>query len=254
MRTSYALLVIFIGLSLAFYAIWLEVGWVKDWTAQIGGGLVTSLVVILLIDRILESQRQRERKKVRDVAVAQLRRPLMRQLQLLGNWYKAAVSGKPEALPSTVTGFFGEDFYEQIRWLDFAKTGPTIAETSWLQYSANELKRFQDDLERVIDKYATFLEPSTIELLERLRDSPVASIVILSVNLPDIDRQHGWPRQYNFFESVVTLVRQHVEAVLELLDYVNAGLEEPITLESLALLNEGTAPAFGSGRLAKTVL
>ena len=81
MRLAYSALVLVVVLAIAAYALWMEETWVKDWTVEIGGGVLTSLVIIVLIERTLDRQREQERRRVREVALSQLPGPVSVHLQ-----------------------------------------------------------------------------------------------------------------------------------------------------------------------------
>ena len=157
MTASYAVLIMLIGASAASYGLFDE-GWIRDWSSNIGAGLVGSLVIIFTLDRAAENRRRREQQRVRTVALSQLRPPLMRHLILLANWYKAAIPSSPDEPPSDFSQLLGDDFLTQLGQLDFSKEGPTFPPMSWFRYTRQELDDFRSHLERIVDKYAVFLE------------------------------------------------------------------------------------------------
>jgi hypothetical protein len=253
MRLSYAVLV---GLVLAaggIYALFDE-GWIRDWSSNIGAGLMGSLVIILLIDQVLETRRLREQQRVRTVALSQLRTPLMRHVLLLANWYKASVASVPEEPPRDIPQLFAQNYAETIGSLDFSKPGPTLPPLDWFKYSSQELDFFKINAERVVDKYAMFLDVRLIELVEGVAGSSLVSMMIEfgRVDIPQFDKQHGYQRPYNIFAepTMKEELLRHFGVLLELVAYFNENSREKIRLEELSLWRDDVSPKIGSGRVA----
>ena len=234
--------------------------WLDSFASNLSSGFLGSLLTAWLIDRSLAQGRERETSRVRNIALCQLRPVLLRHLTLLVNWYKAAAPHKPVHLPTTISEIFSEDYYHQVRYLDFSKKAPTLYVTDWFAYTTRELESFCTEISRIVDKYATFLSPTALELLENVTHSDLVGMLIQmgKANLPMLDKQHNWNRTYNILNVYdvtnnrsMPMVQGHVEKFESLLRYYNSKAPNLITASDLALWRENIAPSFGSGRLSE---
>lgn len=254
MKLQYALLMAAGAASIAAYAIWADVSAVTDWSVEVGGGLLTSMLIFFLIDLTLRRRREQELGRVRAVGLGRLRTHLMRHLLLLLGWYKAALPSAPKRPPSTFVELFSADYYQQVGVLDFSKPGPAYPESSWLRHSGDWLLSFQRNVDRVMDLYAASFDSPTIELLDRVANSNLVNMVVQLANtdLSEFDKQHKVRRTWDIFgdSSTNELLREHSLATLSLIDCFNRQASQPIALEQLASIwREDTAPRFGSGRI-----
>lgn len=252
MTLSYLILIALAIAAALCYAAFSD-AWVRDWSSNIGAGLIGSLAVLFLIDRTLETRRLREQQRVRHVALSQLRIPLMRHLLLLANWYKASVANVPDEPPADFPQLFSRHCFESIGKLDFSKPGPTMQAIDWFKYSSRELDFFKVNAERVVDKYAMFLDVRLIELVEGVAGSSFVSMMIEfgRIDLPQFDKQHNFQRAYNIFEepTMNEELQRHVGVLLDLMAYFNRGSSDPIGLEDLSLWRDDVSPHIGSGRV-----
>jgi hypothetical protein len=252
LRRSYFILVIAIAACAAAYGVFLDYGWVTAWSANIGAGLLTSLVIIFLIDRALERRREQEQRRVSRVALAQLRAPLMRHLFLLRDWYQAVLVAPPADQAKTIDELFDEAYVSEIRFLNMSAAAPIIPPRDWLQRSGEEFDDFKRESEAIVDRYAVFLDAWFIELLQGAAASKLSHMLILMTKLPvrQVQQQFGVSGPVILFqhESVAEIIREHLGLVLGLVKYFNSNYQEPIEIGALAF-NEGAGPKFGSARL-----
>jgi hypothetical protein len=253
MRLSYLVLALFIALCAVVYRLFIDSTWVTTWSANVGAGLLTSLVVVVLIDRVLERQRERELQRVRSVAVTQMRVPLMRHLSLLCDWYKAAALVAPSVPPKTIEDFFGDSYFQEVCHLDFSAPAPVLPQNDWLGRSGDHFEEFRRDLETLLDRYGSFL---SAELIERVQEAAASSFVhmLITMSRPhvrQISESLNPGARYALFrgESVVDLLREHVSSFLLLLGCFNGNASAPIDVECLPL-REDAQPRYGSARLS----
>ena len=161
----------------------------------------------------------------------------------------------------TISAIFNEDYFRQIRLLDFSKSAQTADSATWFTHSLRELTSFQVGISRLIDKYATFLESETLETLEGLIHSVLVEslISICKADLPNLDKSHNWKRTYNVLNSYRTNgvpsqdAEEHINKLLSFLEFYNSVAPNPIHLSDLSLWSDNSAPAFGSGKLDESV-
>lgn len=127
--------------------------WLESFTSNLAAGFLGAFLTVLLIDRAITRERETQRAQIRKTALSQLRPAMLTHLSLLSDWYKAASLTKPQEVP-TFRALFNDDFFEQIRFLDFSKNA--AAHRDWFLLSAEICRNLQDSLLRILDRYAIF--------------------------------------------------------------------------------------------------
>lgn len=239
---------------LYLYSIKCGPDWLKDVSLNVGTEVFGILLTVWLIDAVIRKNEQSDRERVVKVAFAQMRLPLKRHITMLLGMYKAAVAHAPQDPPRELRALFGPDYAVQLAFLDFAKPAPlmNVQPLTWFDYFHHEIEQFRSALTRTIEKYATFLDPETVELLESLIASSLLGLLSQARAIPQIDRQQGSNRQYNLLagQGVPELIHQHTELVLRLAALANGKLPEDKKVEvSAADWRNDIAPQFGSARL-----
>lgn len=249
LRTSYLLLVIlvvfFSVLSFVYEGLWLGA-----YLSNIAAGLVGSLIMIFLVDKIIERNRKSERVRVVRIALKRLRIPLVRHMELLCSIYKASTQSKPASLPTTFDDFFNDNYYNEISLLDFSKEAPVIPKRDWFTYLHNMMTSFKEKTEQIIDTYAVFLDVALLDMLERVANSSILSYIIQSRDIPEIDRKYKWERVYTMFRGVEPLLREHISCMIELIEYFNSESDSPVQFKTIQdVWRNDVAPKWGSGRV-----
>ena len=246
LRKSYLLLIVLAVLFSALSFVYKD-EWVSAYSSNIAAGIIGSLIVIFLVDRIIERNREKERLRVVRIALERLRIPILWHMTLLCNVYKAATQNKPTPLPTTFKDTFTDDYYKEISFLDFAKEAPVIPKRDWFTHLDLMTKLFKEKLERVIDTYAVSLDVTLIEIIERIINSHFLFYIPQARSVPAIDRQHKIKRVYTMFSGMEQIVKEHVSLMLELIEYFNSISDSPIQLNQ-EVWRDDVAPRWGSAR------
>lgn len=227
--------------------------WLKDMSLNVGTEVLGIFLTVWLIDAVIRRKEQRERERVIKVAFSQLRLPLRRHITMLVAMYKGALAHAPQTPPRDLTELFGPDYAVQLAFLDFAKPAPLMNERplNWFDYFHHEIEKFNSALSRTIEKYATFLDPETVEILEALLASSLLCFLSKSRAIPIHMQQENNPR-YNLLagKGYSDLIRQHTTLVEQLVELANRKLPQEKTLGLNAKdWSNSIAPRFGSARL-----
>lgn len=250
LRKSFLLLIMFAALfSVLSLLTASSEQWISAYLSDIASGIIGSLIIIFLVDQILERNKEKERRRVVKIALHRLRFPILWHMTLLCNIYKAAAQNKPTPLPSSYKDIFNDNYYKEIAFLDFSKEAPVAPKRDWLNHMYSETKFFKEKLEQIVDTYASFLDVTLIDLLERITNSSFLLIIPQLRMVPAVDRQEGFVRVYTMLSGIEPLVKEHVSLILELIDYFNSHSDSPIKL-SQELWRDDVAPRWGSGRIS----
>lgn len=207
----------------------LEIPEIQSWFLSLTTATVGSYLTAIAVDKSFRDKERRERERIRTTALESLRTPLKSHLSLLAGWYVAAsVEGTLDEPDSFRTLLEEGDFTETVQYLDFGGEVPTTTpDQDWLNYSANELLMFNQEIDEALTKHGAFLDPEIIESLELIADSTMSSVIISGErNKPGIQR---WKERNevkrdagsgNHFSVVLNeQVEEHVENVLTLIEH-----------------------------------
>jgi len=254
-RSTYVLSAAFLVLlGLYLYAERCGPEWLKDVSLNVGTEVFGILLTVLLIDAVIRRKDQTERDRVVKVAFAQLRIGLQQHIGVLQSMYKASISHPPQNHPKSLDELFGPDYFVQVAFLDFSKPAPlaSVKPLQWFDYLHMEMKQFKATLTRTLEKYAVFLEPDTVELLEEVLASSFIGFLTQVKSIPALDQKEGFQRQYNFFsgQGMPDLTRQHIDLIKRLSLEANRHLprDKQVGINEQNWRND-IAPKFGAARL-----
>lgn len=236
------------------YSIMSGPDWLKDVSLNVGTEVFGILLTVWLIDTVIRKNEQSDRERVVKVAFAQVCLPLRHHISMLLGMYKASLAHAPNNPPRELRDLFGADYAVQVAFLDFSRPAPlmNVQPLTWFDYLHHEIEQFKSALTRTIEKYATFLDPETVELLESLIASSLLSLLSQARAIPQIDRQQGINRRYNLLsgQGIPELIVQHAELVMQLVVLANCNLpdEKKVVLGADHWRND-IAPQFGSARI-----
>jgi len=249
LRKSYLLLIalaiIFSGLSL--WSIYKN-EWFSAYLSNIASGIIGSLIIIFLIDQIIARNRENERLRVVRIALKRLRLPILWHMTLLCKIYKASAQTKPTPLPTTFEDTFKDNYYREIAFLDFTKKAPVVPEIDWFNYLYLEMKSFKEKIEQVVDAYASFLDVTLIDMLEKIANSSFLLIIPQFRMVREVDRKEGFKRVYTMLSGMEKIVKEHVSLMLALIKYFNSKSDSPIQF-NYGVWRDDEAPQWGSGRI-----
>jgi hypothetical protein len=226
--------------------------WFDSICSNLCAGFLGAFLTVLLVDRALGLEREAHSLRLRSHALEQLRPSLAAHASLLWGWYKASVRQLPARSLKTVTDLFPEDYYEEIRYLDFSKPGPVFPPMDWFTWSAREFEIFRKELRRIEDAYAPLIELETITLLEQMASTTLINLVPQLPVIRTSDAQTGFQHAYNVLgaDGSEQLMREHIVVFSRLVDHFNASVRRPLNIEQLQLGRSDIAPTIGSSRIA----
>jgi hypothetical protein len=235
--------------------------WLQELPLDLAAEIIGILLVIFSIDMVIDAEQEKERQQREKVAFQQLHRPLLRHFLLLFNLFKAAVDVKPDKSYHNFADLFDNFYYEQIAFLDFSKTISVIksGEMTWSNYISWECWQLHEALNRTVEKYALFLHPETIDLIEELNNSPFIWLTLQSARIYQIENmlptQTEEPLLLGKMNSLARhemrdIIEEHVTLFLQLIELYNEKVASSDRLQlTEELWAEASAPQLGSGRL-----
>lgn len=255
LRTPYLLLLILlVSCFFIYFSISSETSWIKAVSLEMVSEIMGIFLVVFSIDRVIEVEQAKERKKLETVAFLQLRRPLLRHFYLLFNMFKAATPEKPDKVYERVSDLFDDVFFDQLAFLDFSKSAPifTSIEANWSDYLYRECDQFKDSLNRTVEKYCLFLQPEMIDLIEEIINSPFMWLVFQAPAIRQLGGRTNVSNSYNLLarQEIRDLLREYTNSVSELFEQYNQRVPDEKQLKITdELWANDVPPKIGSSRL-----
>jgi len=270
LRWSYVILTILAG-TLAIFSAHTHFINGDDWSSafmsNIAAGIVGSLIIIFLIDKIIDRNNRNERLRLSRIAFERLKNPLIWHLNLLCDMYRAVTKEKPEHIPSTFEEIFTDSFYEEVTFLDYRKAAPSDIpwnvflhikshhtldyETHktgiiWFTYIFRSLEVFIERIDQIIDRYAIFLNVEVVETLENILHSDFIKFVYWHWHT-HTGKYMGTPRWMDTKHTLKT----HIPIIVNLIKLYNSHMSTPIEV-AFGIENFWAARIpWGSARMRK---
>jgi hypothetical protein len=227
-----------------------QIDWMTAWAPNVAASTVSILLTVFLIDSVLQRNADRERDRVRRLALGTLRFALVRHLTLMAGVFKAAADVVPPDHPIDPEHIFNEYYFSQVRFLDFSKPAPTVPARKWLDYIDAEVREFREALGKVVDVYAGFLDARSLEAIQRLVDSDLLGLLLQLRGIPAVDQDLGLTRSYTFLagDGVDELTRTHAADFVALVHIYREAFPEGNGPMAEDLHRSDVSPAVGSAR------
>ncbi|MFB6233766.1 MAG: hypothetical protein ABEH81_06455 [Halopenitus sp.] len=116
---------------------------IATWFSRLTAATLGSYLTAVVVDKSFRKQERKEKERVKNIALQELRSPLHEHLNLLAKWYTASRAERPEEMPSSWKEFLQNDFPETIENMDFSASAPAVKEQNWLTYSMSEVQEFK---------------------------------------------------------------------------------------------------------------
>jgi hypothetical protein len=254
---SYGILLLGLAATLGgyIYGTVSHTDWVAEPSLNLGANIVGILLTVLLIDTVIRRNENTERRRIRRITFQQLRRPLLRHLQVLYGMYKASVLQAPDVRSADIPGLFDARYFAELAFLDFPKPAPVSSPIplQWFDYLSMAASEFKADLGRTIDRYALFLDSESVELTETLINSVFISLLQQVPAIRDAGHRGQAVPIANIWagEGMSEIVREYVVSYTPLVEHYNRTVndEERLTPNDDLWRND-VAPSFGSAREA----
>lgn len=242
--TAFAIVALVLAAVISGNSIW------RDIFVNLGAGLAATVVTVLLIDRALGKREEDRARRFVDRARARLKGPLHRQISLWINIYKASVPSKPLNPPERFSDFAKAEHLQHIALFTAVGTAPYAPAKPWPICLHDELDRFRQELEDVLDKFGVFMQPEFMEMISNCSESGLIKQVLVLPQLSGTLR--GQPifvaRDVDdaFIPKLLPWLVPYLEAVGKLISEISAS-EGAIAIPQTTW-TDGGYPAYGSAR------
>lgn len=210
-----------------------------DFLVNLATEIIGIFITILFIDSILNFHEKLKQRKIKRVALKQLKFPLKYQLDLFAAMFKAAIEAKPTKYENYNDLFNAETYYKEISHLDLTKESYFPLPQKWARSIYDQCAEFNKYLEKTLDRYLFYLDSDTIELIEKLVNSQFINRVSWTSFL---EMEHTPKKDMcGFLKEYLTLLSQFLEL------YNSELPDDKIELAKDFFTND-VCPPLGSGR------
>ncbi len=162
------LLLACLGIGLSIQA---QTSWIKDFSLDVASEIVGILLVIFSVDRVIDAERKKRKKKKELVALHQIKNALVRQTHILLDITQYPLGTSPESSPFFLEITPIKFLSEMINQLSTGSTDSKVLNR--LSQNTTEIIRFRDFLNSILEKYSYFLSPERIHLIEKAVNAPL---------------------------------------------------------------------------------
>lgn len=220
---------VFLGLSYYFQ----RDQWILSVFANIGTSLLSTIIIIIFIDRVIYINNKKEKSKIKRTAFISIRFNLQLLLELFIEYYVGSSPNNPEKRCKSFIDMFDDEYYIQLAFLDLA------AETSWIkamdsklnfaELSYHRIHNFNNDIQNVISKYSIYLSSEIVESFEKMLDSPFVRMVDgFSGSIEMMEKIIGKKVPMNAYSGMNTTkyVKEYIELLINTIEMYNSNLKK----------------------------
>jgi hypothetical protein len=229
--------------------------WWQNMLLNLGTGILGSLIIIYLYNRVLDKIQENEKKQRESIAMIQLTVPLKQHFRFLFDMYRCSLKEKPETKFITVEDILEENFYESIKCLDLNKPSPasSIGNIKWYEYIESSCKLFNNVLQEIMNKYAQNLCPQVVKIIEDIRNS---AFMITGQNLCTIMNFNPFKNQGvrfpgNFYINSQEMVNEYINLFKALVVYYDQNVSKDKKLKFEENIWKNDFFAIGCSRMEK---
>lgn len=199
--------------------------WLDNLSLDVAAEIIGILLVVFSVDRVIEIDRESERRQLESVAFRQLGRPIERHLVFLIQLSLHSLEQCPHSKSATIRDLFDADYFNRVSMLDLSKPAPMRMpiQVNWLDYLYHEFSHFQESLNRTVEKYSLYLNAETIDAIEDIINSSwmwaAIEIKILVHSTPDdriIEMEDLFAKQ-----GSLDLLIEYTQLFARLVEYYN---------------------------------
>ncbi len=226
---------------------------IKNLALNIIAEIVIIFLVLILIERAVARNKEKERRRIENIAFKLFAVPLHKQIKIFFDIYKSSVKKKPQIVHNKMEEFFNAAFYSNLRLFDFYCAAPIIDLTNrkidWWEYLSNEFNSFKEFNDKILFKYSYYFDTETIILIEKLNDSHFLGMLISYSRIARLQ-----PVEHNFFNHLPfkSELKTYLELLVKLVNLYNkkkSKEDRALGINSFSWDNS-ISPKIGSSRIS----
>lgn len=170
-----------------------DTNWLEDFSLNVASEILGIFLVVFSIDRVIDAEEDKKRRKKEKVGLQQLNRNILRYLYSLAKLVKNSSQPHPTLGSNKILELFESLDRQPILQAELyrAESSLRIQTLDPLDRLLLECSDLKDNLNKAIEKYSLFLQPEIISIIEETIDSLVAILAVREREgeANDLDRQ-----------------------------------------------------------------
>ncbi len=226
--------------------------WLNNGLLNMGSGLIGSILVITLYDRVQEVIREKEQKRRQLVALRELGSILKNHNAFFMSIYAATGDMLPKTeYKSAESALLEERYITNVKYLDIYKPSSqsSLKNTPWYSWLHDSCSMFVLSLREIQNRYYSDLDTEIIELISTIIND---GFIMIVVHLPEMVKfNNSYLKTIGFptFHTILNdeIVREHVNLVASLIKCHNelVGEHQKVTYYDSYWHLEGFPIGFG---------
>ncbi|MGF1514862.1 MAG: hypothetical protein ACFB5Z_14365 [Elainellaceae cyanobacterium] len=222
--------------------------WLSGFSLDVAAEVIGILLVIFSVDRVIDAEQERQRRKLEKVALRQMYKPLQRHVAFLARLGGEATLERmmadldAENGPTlTLEGVFNEAYLAQAGNIDLQARVPSErSHVIWSKYLLRECAQFREALNLTIEKYSLFVPPEFVNTIESVANSAFLWDALQLPYAANYARAQADDRPGALGGQTSHLSKDHLQTELQLL--VKEHVDAFLTL--IALYNQRAEPSL----------
>jgi hypothetical protein len=247
-----SIVLLIISILIIYKSFYITDIWAQALLLNIGTGILTSLLLILLFDIRSKYKSEQDLRMRRITAMLLLGSSIRKVLFLLVGMYQGATLDENDKASNIekFEDFFDDKYFETILWFDFGKElkSDHIKGFLWYKYVNEPMSTFNLRLNTVLNNYGPILPAEIVLTTEKLTNSGFLAYVLnLSDNM-DWYQQHSQKHYKVVYPGTLNDYLPHsleefISALLTLVQFYNSTVpkENQITLYTKKWIEIGSA-------------
>lgn len=198
----------------------------EEWLQELSINLVAEVTGILLVlfsvTKTVRESREKEKNKFKEIAFRQLKFVFRKQIYLFFEMLKASVKEKPDKTYQNLEDLFDDEYFESLKNLDLLKLAPILSpegkKMDWLDYLVLECSNLKKALNRVVDRYAFYLESEVVDLMEEMTD---AAFIRFITSIWEAKKSNSLSSKGDLLFACENLLREYTSALIKLVELYN---------------------------------
>lgn len=141
---------------------------IKNLSLSLGTCFFSALIVIAVMDLYLSALNEKIKSDTIDACLRSLRPATCRVSSVVFNMIKATAESSKSEEQTSITELLASVDINKIQKLNLSFEAPVIPTMTWTAYISSAFLEYSEKIERFSEKYSVHLDPTTIDLCEKI--------------------------------------------------------------------------------------
>lgn len=238
-KSEWLMIIIISVLLLIGLLLWLCFDKTKEFGLNFFTEMIGSVVAIFIIDKLIKNREETKSIPQKLAAYEDVR---LYTSRYIGFWIDAFRESVPEDDPETIEVFFSENGMSKIlKYLYLDSQANVFPSRNWHNWIIDNAKKFQENGNKILDRYSYNLDPEAFGYLHQLAGSLFNECLLTLPSIYQFDTLEKIPR-VRILASYSISPDKDFEAILGLIKWCNESYNQLIKYDSSIIKVSEYAP------------